>query len=404
MRRKVLLMVGAAVLFAATGYAADTIKIGGMLPLSGRAADLGITCRQGAELAVKEINAKGGVLGKKLELLMADSKANVQELSSLSNRYIQKDAVNFLFGVVSSAGVLTVGEIAKREKVIFMATVASTDTFTKEKWNRYSFRAGTCNSQEANSLALYAAKKHPKLKTFYNLGPDYEYGRTMWELFKAKTTEANPKAEFLGEQWPKLFVPDYTTYINAILAAKPDAVFCSLWGGDLVAFIKQAKPYGIFDKMKWIIATGGDITVAKALGKEMPTGLIVDQRYYFHWPETERNKAFVKAYMADYNDYPSAWAAEGYDGITFLAEAVKKAGSLDTEKVIAALEGLTIDAPRGKATLRKEDHQLSSDFMVGETVYVKEYPFAIVGNAEVFSAEKVLYSIEEWKKAQEANR
>ncbi len=402
--RRTALVLGLALLFATGALAADTIKLGGMLPLSGRAADLGITCRQGAELAVKEINAKGGVLGKKLELLMADSKANVQELSSLSNRYIQKDEVNFLFGVVSSAGALTVGEIAKREKVIFMDTVASTDTLTKEKWNKYTFRAGTCNSQEANSLALYAAKKYPKLTKFYNLGPDYEYGRTMWALFQAKTKEVNPKAEFLGEQWPKLFIPDYTTYINAILAAKPDAVFCSLWGGDLVAFIKQAKPYGIFEKMKWIIATGGDITVAKALGNDMPTGMIVDQRYYFHWPETERNKAFVKAYMADYNDYPSAWAAEGYDGVFFLAEAVKKAGSLDTDKVIAALEGLTIDAPRGKATLRKEDHQLSSDFMVGETVFVKEYPFAIVGNTEVFTADQVLYSIEEWKKAQEANK
>ena len=402
--RRTVLVLGMVLLFATTGLAADTIKLGGMLPLSGRAADLGIACKQGAELAVKEINAKGGVLGKKFELLMADSKANVQELSSLSNRYIQKDGVNFLFGVVSSAGALTVGEIAKREKVIFMDTVASTDTFTKEKWNRYSFRAGTCNSQEANSLALYAAKKYPKLTKFYNLGPDYEYGRTMWELFKARTAKVNPKAEFIGEQWPKLFIPDYTTYINAILAAKPDAVFCSLWGGDLVAFIKQAKPYGIFDKMKWIIATGGDITVAKALGTDMPTGLIVDQRYYFHWPNTERNKAFVKAYQADYNDYPSAWAAEGYDGVTFLAEAVKKAGSLDTDKVIAALEGLSIDAPRGKATLRKEDHQLSSDFMVGETVFDKAYPFAIVGNTEVFPAEKVLYSIEEWKKAQEANK
>ena len=402
--RKTVLVLGLALLFATSGFAADTIKLGGMLPLSGRAADLGITCKQGAELAVKEINAKGGVLGKKLELLMADDKANVQEAVSISKRYIQKDEVNFLFGVVSSAVALAVGEVAKEEKIIFMDTVGSTDTFTKEKWNRYSFRSGTCNSQEANSLALYAAKKYPKLTKFYNLGPDYEYGRTMWAIFQAKTKEANAKAEFICEQWPKLFIPDYTAYITAIQAAKPDAVFCTLWGGDLVAFIKQAKPYGLFDNIKWIIATGGDITVVKALGADMPRGLIVDQRYYFHWPESDRNKAFVKAYMDDHKDYPSAWAAQGYDGVYFLAEAIKKAGSLDTDKVIAALEGITIDAPRGKATLRKEDHQLSSDFMVGETVFDEAYPFAIVGKTEVFPAEKVLYSIEEWKKAQEGNK
>ena len=402
--RKTAIAVVMSFVLASAASAADTIKLGGMFPLSGRASDLGITCKQGAELAVKEINAKGGVLGKKFELLSADDKANVQEGVTLSKRYIQKDGVNFLFGVVSSAGSLAVAEVAKQEKVIFMDTVGSTDTLTKEKWNRYTFRAGTCNSQEANSLAMYSAKKYPKLTKFYNIGPDYEYGRTMWDIFKARTKEQNPKAEFIGEQWPKLFIPDYTSYINAILQAKPDAVFCTLWGGDLVAFIKQAKPYGVFDKMKWIIATGGDITVAKALGKEMPMGLIVDQRYYFHWPATKRNQAFVKAYQADYKDYPSAWAAEGYDGVYFLAEGIKKAGSLDTEKVIAALEGLTIDAPRGKSTLRKEDHQLSSYFMVGETVFDKAYPFAIVGKTEVFPADKVLYSIAEWKKAQEGNK
>ena len=112
----------------------------------------------------------------------------------------------------------------------------------------------------------------------------------------------------------------------------------------------------------------------------------------------------MKAYRAQFNDYPSGWSAEGYDGVYFLAAAIKKAGSLDTDKVIAALEGLTIDAPRGKATLRKEDHQLSSDFMVGETVFEKAYPFAIVGKTEVFKADQVLYSIAEWKKAQAGNK
>ena len=111
-----------------------------------------------------------------------------------------------------------------------MITIGSTDGVTKDKWNRYTFRSGMGNSQEANSLALYTAKKYPKLTKFYNIGPDYEYGRTMWALFQAKTKELNPKAQFIGEQWPKLAIPDYTSYINAILQAKPDAVFCSPLG------------------------------------------------------------------------------------------------------------------------------------------------------------------------------
>lgn len=401
--KKSLIALFLVVIFVTSGFAAEAIKLGGMLPLTGRAADLGITCKQGAELAVKEINGQGGVLGRQLELLMTDSKAQVPEVVSLSKRYIEKDKVNFLFGVVSSAAILAASQVAKDNKVVYMATVASTDSATKEKWNRYIFRSGTCNSQEANSLALYAAQDQ-KLRKFYNIGPDYEYGRTMWDVFKAKMSKVNPQAQFIGEQWPKLFAPDYTSYINAILAAKPDAVFCTLWGGDLVTFIKQAKPYGLFDKMKFIIATGADVTVTKALGKEMPTGVIADQRYYFYWPQTPVNEAFVKAYQAAYKDYPSAWAAEGYDGVQFLAAGIKKAGSLDTDKVIAALEGLTLELPRGKATLRKQDHQLSCDFMVGETAFTKEYPFAIVDKQKVFPASEVLYSIADWQKAQTANK
>ncbi|MGZ9148922.1 MAG: ABC transporter substrate-binding protein, partial [Candidatus Deferrimicrobiaceae bacterium] len=204
--------------------------------------------------------------------------------------------------------------------------------------------------------------------------------------------------------WPKLYTPDYSAYINAILQAKPDAVFCSLWGGDLVAFIKQAKPFGLFDKMKWIIATGADVSAARALLNEVPKGIIADQRYYFHWPNNKKNQEFVKAYLAKNKEYPSAWAAQGYDGVYFLAEAVKKAGSTDAEKVIPALEGLTIDAPRGKATLRKEDHQLYADYMVGETGFVKDYPIPILTNTEVFPADKVIYSLAEWKKAQASNK
>ncbi len=399
--RKGLLAVFVVLVFASSAMAAGVIKIGGMYPLSGRAADLGITCNQGAQLAVNQINAKGGVLGKKLELLSTDDKANTQEAVSISNRYILKDKVNFLFGTVSSAAVLAVAQVAKENKTIFMATVASTDTLTTTDWNRYTFRAGTCNSQEANSLALATPKN---LVKFYTIGPNYEYGRTMWSLYKAKIAQENPKAQFIGEQWPKLFEPDYTPYINAILAAKPDAVFCSLWGGDLVAFIKQAKPYGLFKKMKWIIAAGADLTVVQALGKEMPTGIIADQRYYFYWPKTAQNAQFVKAYRAAYKNYPSAWAEEGYEGIYYLADAMKKAKSTDADKVIKALEGLTINAPRGKSTMRKQDHQMVCDYMVGDTTFTKAYPFAITGNDRVFPANQVIYPLSVWEKAQAAKQ
>ena len=160
--------------------------------------------------------------------LMADSKAfGAINIYSREPGAFSKTEIELLSELANdlSHGII---EITNQEKVIFMDTVGSTDSLTKEKWNRYIFRAGTCNSQEANSLALYAAQDK-KLMKFYNIGPDYEYGRTMWEIFKAKMTKENPQAQFLGEQWPKLFEADYTPYIASPPPGLPGCV--KAWRG-----------------------------------------------------------------------------------------------------------------------------------------------------------------------------
>jgi len=388
-----------------TGAAeAEDIVIGSFYPMTGGGADLGKSSDEGARLAVKEINGKGGVLGRKITILTVDSQAKPDVGAMEAKKYIMKDKVDFLLGGVSSSVALAVSELAKEYKKIYMVATSMSDTITKDKGHRYVFRAQACNSQEGLSWAIFMAKK-PEAKTWAVAGPDYEYGHNLWEVFISRLKALRPDVKVVAEAWPKFGEPNYTSYINAILAPNPDAVFTAFWGGDLINFIKQAKPYGLFEKVKFPVITGAaDLTVVQALKKDMPENIWCEQRYYFYWPDTERNRAFVKAYQNEYGKYPAAWAASAYDGVYYLAKAVEKAKTMDTEKVINALEGLELDAPRGKSYIRKCDHQNIFDYAVGKSKWSDKYGFAIATDLIALPGKDVVYSCEEVEQARKEQK
>ena len=386
--------------FALIGYvqAAD-IVIGTFYPMSGGGADLGKSSDEGARLAAKEINAKGGVIGRQIKILTVDSQAKPDVGVMEAKKYIMKDRVDFLLGGVSSSVALAVSELAKEHKKIYMVATSMSDKITKDKGHRYVFRAQACNSQQALSWAILMAKQ-PGAKTWAAIGPDYEYGHNLWEVFIKKLKELRPDVKISAEVWPKFGEPNYTSYINAVLQANPDAVFTAFWGGDLINFIKQAKPYGLFEKIKFPVITGAaDLTVVQALKKEMPDNIWCEQRYYFYWPDTERNRNFVKAYQSEYGKYPAAWAASAYDGVYYLATAVEKAKTTSTEKVVDALEGLELDAPRGKSYIRKCDHQNIFDYAVGKSKWSDQYGFSMATDRVVLPGKEIVYSCEEVEQA-----
>lgn len=362
------------------------IKIGVLYPMSGRAADFGKTSWEAVQMAVKEINDKGGVLGRKLEVQVEDSK-NPQEAVRIVNKYIKKDGVDFVMGEVSSASALAISEVAKTEKKILFVTDAATPQLTSQKGHRYVFRSANNVEQSARAGAHVAAQK--PWKKYFAIGPDYEYGHVAWECFLDELKKLKPDVEVVGEAWPKLYEPDYTNYINAIVRAKPDAVFNSMWGGDIVAFIKQAKPYGLFDKMTFISEAWGDYTVLKALGQDMPEGQLASARYFWFYPDNQVNKDFVGRYKAMWGDYPGYAAMGAYNAIVFLKKGVEKAGATDTEKVADALEGMEIDTPEGKCVLRKADHQVIEPLAWGITSKTPDHPFLILKDWQVIPGEKV---------------
>jgi branched-chain amino acid transport system substrate-binding protein len=369
------------------------IKVGFPMILSGPGALFGDPASKGAQMFVDEINAKGGVLGRKLELLPRDTKGNADEAVRVSRELILKENVDFLVGTLTSAEGPAVSVVAKENKVVFIAPIPKTDQLTApDKLHPYVFRVAANTTMEGRSAAEIVAKW--PVTRVATISPDYAYGQDVTKSFVEHLKKIKPSMQIVDQQWPKLGEPDYTPFINAQMAKKPQAVFSSLWGGHFVNFAKQAKPLGYFDALKYnFIGVGeaGSPESTKAMGKDYPVGIWGNSYDAFYWGETPAHRDYVarlSKYLKD--EYPSSWAIQGWIGMAFLAEAIKKAGSTDADKVSKALLGLTIDTPIGKQTIREKDHQANRGQLYGKTVMDPKYPFAIMKPVEYVDPTKFM--------------
>ena len=386
LRRVFAISCIAAGLLPSLAVAEETIKIGYPMPLSGPASVYGIPVIKGSEMAVQEINAKGGVLGRKLELLERDSKANADEAVRLARELIVKNNVDFLVGTLTSAEAPAVSTIAKENKIVFIAPTSKTVQLTSPKnLHPYIFRIASNTDIDGRSGALIIAG-WKEVKRVATIAPDYAYGRDAVSAFVDYLKKARPDTEIVDQQWPKLGQSDFTPFITAQMAKKPDAIFCEVFGGDFVTLVKQAAPLGYFKAVNNRLVDGGEVGTtdeALALGADYPYGIWSDAYDPVIWPvdEPQEHKAFsenLKAFTKE--QYASGWAIMGYISVTALVDGIKKAGSTNSEKVSAALEGLTFDTPVGKRTLNARTHETEMGEFWGEMVKDDRFPFAIMKN------------------------
>jgi branched-chain amino acid transport system substrate-binding protein len=389
--QRLLLGIFAASLVPAVAAAAETIKIGYPMPLSGPASVYGVPVTKGAEMAVQEINASGGVLGRKLELLTRDSKASADEAVRLARELIIKDNVDFLVGTLTSAEAPAVSTIAKENKIVFIAPTAKSIQLTSPaNLHPYIFRvASNTDIDGRTGASIIAGWKD--VKRVATIAPDYAYGRDAVAAFVDYIKKARPDIEIVDQQWPKLGQSDFTPFINAQMAKKPDAVFCDVYGGDFVTFAKQAGPLGYFKAINNRMADAGEVGTtdeAQALGNDYPYGIWSDAYDPVIWPENEpaAHKAFIerlKAYTKE--KYASGWAIMGYASIVALTEGIKKAGSTNSDKVAKALLGLTFDTPIGKLTFNEKTHETDMGEFWGQMVKDDRYPFAVMKDPKYLS-------------------
>jgi branched-chain amino acid transport system substrate-binding protein len=369
--------------------AADPIRIGFPIPLSGPTAVYGEPVLKGAEMAVSEVNAKGGVLGRKLELLSRDSKASADEAVRLARELIIKDNVDFLAGTLTSAEAPAVSTVAKENKIVFVAPTSKSTILTDAKHiHPYIFRVSSNTDVEGLAGATLMAR-WKDVKTVATIAPDYAYGRDSIAAFIDALKKLRPDIQIVDSQWPKLGEPDFTAFITAQMSKKPDAVYCSLFAGDFVTFAKQATPRGYFKAIDNRLIDGGEIGTpdeAQALGNDYPYGVIGDAYDPVVWgnnepPEhkkfIEDLKSFTKA------KYASGWSVVGYQAIYALAGGINKAGNTKSGDVSKAMEGMSFDTPVGKRTFSIKSHETFAPEYWGVMVKDPNYPFAIIRNPEM---------------------
>lgn len=403
MKRKIvaLVLVFAVLVPLSAVYGAETIKIGALYTMTGRGGQYGKDSEVAIKMALDEVNTKGLPGGAKLDVIITDDK-NPQYAVSVAKRYITDDKCKFLFGIISSAIGLAVTEVSKENKVIFVGSDHAATDLTANKFQKYYFRSSNNTFQSMMAGAYYLKDEVKNWKKIAYIGPDYAYGRDQWMELKWGLDKLGVKYEVVGEYWPKLYEPDYTSYITAIMKASPDILVNGMWGGDTVSFIKQAKPYGLFGKMKYFhVDAGGNYEALAALGADMPEGIIMSARHHNNWPDTPANKAYVEKFYKAAGRYPSYAASGAYAGILMIAEAIRKVGNADdTEALIKALEGMKIqlpeDPPGFTSYIDPKTHQIVQVQAIGTTVKNDKFPPAkyMLGNFKIYPADKLWPSFE----------
>ena len=372
-------------------------KAGHITFQTGAAALLGEPGRKGHLLAAEEINAEGGLLGKrKIETITADeaagTDANVKEL----RRMKLSEGIDFFTGVISSGNTPALGPVAEELGILTLFNDGCTDfLFDVAIPNpHYVFRVTNIQSADGLTTAVGAAKAWPEARKIASIQPDYSYGRNVHEHFVLAYERLVSGTEVVAEAWPKLFTTDFTPHITKLLSAEPDILICGLWGGDYVAFYKQALRYGLFDKMKvaTTLAFGG---VPHSIGKDHPDGVLagVHANYHFMFPHGDMwpiNTSFVERYRKRWNEYPSFESDGGYTALYLLKAAVEKANQMvggwpDDEAIITQLEGLGLDAPSGYIYIRPDNHQGYKDSVIRMSKNVPDISFPVWDSESIIS-------------------
>ena len=374
------------------------IKLGVMFISSGPLGGYGINGQRAVEMAVEEINAAGGVLGRKLAASFGDTKLKPEIATALAEKFISEDKVDFLMGPTSSGVAMSLSDVARKHKKILIVTQAATDSLTGAKFNPYVFSTLSNVMMHSRAGAYYMASK--PYKRWMCIGPDYNYGHESWRLFREKLKELKPDVEIVGETFPKLMAKDYAEYIEQIRKANPEAVWCPLWGQDAVNFIQQAKAAKLFDNIKFAFPVGAALETIVPLGKETPSGLYMASRYFFTTPDSVENRDFVRKYHEKYKEYPDYMTEETYAGVYFIKAALVRAGTTDPDAVVKAVEKepLAWLTPEGWKIMRPEDHQVVEDVVWGETAQSPTYGFAVLTNIQSMQGEQICRTPEELKK------
>ena len=387
-------------------------KVGHMTFFTGFGAVFGEQSYKGHLLAAEEINAAGGLLGKrKIETIKADEAAGTDANVKEFRRMKLSEQIDMFSGITSSANTPAIGPVAEELKVLTLFTDGCTDfLFDKAIPNpKYVFRVTNIQSADGVMAAVATALSWPEVRRIAHIHPDYAYGRNAYDHFNVAIKKLLPGVQIVSEAWSKLPTADFTPHITKTIGAKPDLLFSALWGSDYLAFYKQALRYDLFKQMKFTATIAFGVS-PHSIPKDHPEGIIagVHANYYFTYPTGNRwpeNTSFVKKFHDRWNEYPNTMAEVAYTGMHMVRIAVEMANRLvggwpDYEAIIAMLEGLFMPSPAGYIYIRPDNHQAYKDGITGFSLNSPEYPFQVLDPKRIISVPiRSITAPPGWKKA-----
>jgi branched-chain amino acid transport system substrate-binding protein len=344
----------------------DVVRIGDINSYKAQPAHLE-HYKRGLELALEEVNATGGVNGKKVVLLLRDDNANPGDAVRVAEELVSRERVHALSGSFLSNVALALGDFAKQKKAFFLATMSLSDKMIWQNGNRYTFRLRAGTYTQSAMLVAEAAKL--KKKRWAVVYPNYEFGQMAAANFKSMLKAVQPDVEFVAEQAPPLGKLEPGSVVQALADSRPDAIFNVLFSADLIKFARAGKTRGLFDGREVVSMVTGEPENLEPLKDDAPEGWIVTG-YPWRDVNTDLHKRFMAAYQAKFNDYPRLSSVMGYATIKSIAEGMRRAKSTETEKLVAAFAGLEVDTPFGRITYRPEDNQSTIGSFVGRTKLV----------------------------------
>jgi len=358
---------------------ASVIRIGVVTPLSGTYAGIGQQVKWGLDLAAAQLNASGGILGRKLELIYEDEEANPAVAVQKAEKLFQVSKVDFLTGTVNSGSTLAVGQVAERNARLIATTVSFADSITGDKCSPNVFRVNARAGMQSAALADWMASTRPNANVFY-LGPDYEMGRSTVAAFKSAAEGKGAKTA--GEVFAPLDNKDYSPFFGQIRAARPTVIYTSVAGNDTVRLFNQMSEFGVSNNIQ-IVGASGTVTSKNlpAIGKAA-NGFVTGVGYS-PLLDSPENKKFIADFQAAAKTQPDLYGADSYGVLFFYKAAVEKAKSTDTDKVREAMRGLQWATPQGMKTMRAGDHQAMQEMYA---VKVNNTQFEIVGKVAAANA------------------
>ncbi len=354
--------------------------------------------KKGWEMALEEINAKGGVNGRQLEVISRDDAGKPGNAVKIAEELVKRENVALLAGTFFSHIGLAVSDYAKQNKVLFVASEPLSDAIVWSKGNEYTFRLRPSTYMQAAMLAAEAAKTDAV--KWATVAPNYAYGKDAVAAFKQVLKKLKPSVEFVDEQWPALFKIDAGVTVRALEAAKPEGIYNVTFGPDLGALVREGSVRGLFNGRTVVSLLTGEPEYLEPLKDEAPKGWIVTG-YPWYAIDTPEHNAFKAAYEKRWGETLKMGSLVGYNTLLSIAALLEKSGSTDTGKMVAAMKGLEVATPQGKIVYRAADHQATMGSWVGRTD-VADGKGIMTGWKYVDGAE-VLPSAEEAKALRPAN-